>query len=121
MFRRPAALLLIALVSVGACGGGAGAGSPAPGGTPAGGAAAAISIVNFAFAPADLTIAAGTTVTWTNEDQDAHVIKSTNGVFVSSASLGKGDEFAISFPDSGTFPYLCAIHPTMTGTITVTP
>jgi plastocyanin len=95
------------------------AASPAP--TAATGAASEVAIAGFAFAPADLTVAAGTTVTWTNSDSAGHTVKSTDGGFASSGTLKKGDSYSITFDKAGTFPYVCAIHSSMTGTITVTP
>lgn len=86
-----------------------------------GGAVAAVSIVDYAFAPADLTVAAGTTVTWTNTDRRPHTVKSADGAFASSATLGTGDAYAVTFEEAGTFPYVCAFHPVMTGAVTVTP
>ena len=97
-------------------------GNPGPGNPGPGAAAAAVSIADFAFAPADLTVAAGTTVTWTNSDRRGHTVKSTDGAFASSGTLGNGDDvLAITFPAPGTFPYVCAIHVDDEGTITVTP
>jgi plastocyanin len=75
-----------------------------------------ISIQNFAFDPADLTISKGTAVTWTNNDSAPHQIKSTT---FNSSSLGKGQTFSFTFNDAGTFDYSCAIHPSMLGKIVV--
>jgi plastocyanin len=77
---------------------------------------ASISIQNFAFNPAQLTIDVGTTVTWTNNDSVGHQIASNS---FNSSLLSKGDTFSQTFKTAGTFPYHCAIHPSMTGTIIV--
>jgi plastocyanin len=88
---------------------------------PAGGASAAVAIGDFAFGPGDLTVSAGTTVTWTNGDAAPHSVRSTNRGFDGSGTLSKGGTFSFTFPNAGTFPYICGIHSSMTGTITVTP
>lgn len=88
---------------------------------PAGGALAAVAIGDFAFGPGDLTVPAGTTVTWTNGDGAPHSVKSTDGGFDGSGTLRKGDTYSFTFANAGTFPYICGIHTSMTGSITVTP
>ena len=75
-----------------------------------------VSIVNFSFNPGTLTIKAGTTVTWTNNDSTIHTIKSAT---FNSGDLNQGDTFKFTFDAPGTFNYSCGIHPTMTGTIIV--
>ena len=76
----------------------------------------AISIHNFAFNPATLTVKKGTTVTWTNDDPMPHQIKS---VSFNSDALSTGQTFSFTFNDAGSFDYSCAIHPSMTGQIIV--
>ncbi len=76
-----------------------------------------ITIRNFAFEPATLTVKAGTTVTWTNEDSVSHQVHS-EGVFDSPA-LSKGESWEYTFSESGTYDYICSIHPSMKGTIIV--
>jgi plastocyanin len=78
----------------------------------------AVSIANFAFAPASLTVAVGTTVTWTNSDTAGHTVTADDGSFKSN-TLGTGATFAQTFAKAGTFAYHCSIHKSMTGTITV--
>ncbi len=80
---------------------------------------AAVGIVDFAFEPAALEVAAGTTVTWTNQGAAPHTVTATDGAF-DSGRLEPGASFSQSFDTPGTFSYFCAIHPSMTGTITVT-
>ncbi len=58
-------------------------------------------------------------MTWTNEDGAAHRIKSDDDSF-NSEDLGQGDTFEHTFDAAGTFDYVCGIHPSMTGSITVT-
>jgi len=76
-----------------------------------------ITIQNFAFAPSNLVITKGSTVTWTNQDSVSHTITAT-GIF-NSENLNKGQSFSYTFNTPGTFNYHCSIHPSMTGTITV--
>jgi plastocyanin len=75
-----------------------------------------VSIQNFAFNPATLTVKKGATVTWTNNDPAQHQIKSAT---FNSSQLGKGQSFSFTFNDAGTFDYSCAIHPSMLGKIIV--
>lgn len=79
---------------------------------------AAVSIVGFAFQPGSLEVAAGTTVTWTNDDPAPHTVTAADGSF-DSGTLASGATFSQVFDQAGTFAYACAIHPTMTGTIIV--
>lgn len=76
-----------------------------------------IIIKNFAFNPATLTVNKGTTVTWTNEDAATHTISSDQ--FTSSSNLNKGDSYKFQFNTTGTYNYICGIHPNMKGTIVV--
>ena len=86
----------------------------------AGASPATIDIDNFAFAPATLTVTAGTTVTWKNEDDSPHRIGDKNGTF-KSAALDTDDTFSHTFAAPGEYPYICTIHPYMAGKIIVKP
>jgi plastocyanin len=81
---------------------------------------ATVNIDNFAFAPATLTVTAGTTVTWKNEDDSPHRIGDKNGTF-KSAALDTDDTFSHTFAAPGEYPYICTIHPYMAGKIVVKP
>jgi plastocyanin len=83
-------------------------------------ASAEVKIDNFSFSPANLTVAAGTTVTWINHDDIPHVVVSSDDpkVFKSKA-LDTDDRFSFTFTKAGTYPYFCAIHPKMTGKVVV--
>ena len=81
---------------------------------------ATIKIDNFTFAPATLTVTAGTTVTWKNEDDSPHRIGDKNGTF-KSAALDTDDTFSHAFAAPGEYPYICTIHPYMVGKIVVKP
>ena len=78
-----------------------------------------IEIRNFAFAPATLTVPAGTRVVWTNQDEEPHVITSAGSLFASSKGLDTGDAYAVTFSKPGTYAYYCSIHPMMVGTVIV--
>jgi plastocyanin len=78
----------------------------------------AVTIRDFAFAPQVLTIAAGTTVTWTNADDEPHVVSATDKSFRSPA-LDGGGSFTFTFAKTGEYAYFCALHPHMTGKIIV--
>lgn len=79
-----------------------------------------VSIKNFAFAPETITVKVGTTVTWTNNDQDAHTVTAMDHTFASQP-LSPGDSFHFTFTKTGSYAYLCTIHPFMTATVVVTP
>lgn len=81
----------------------------------------AVAIKNFAFAPATLKVKAGTTVTWTNQDTDAHTVTSAgSGGPLHSAALNTHATYSYTFTKPGTYSYLCTIHPFMTATVEVT-
>jgi plastocyanin len=80
----------------------------------------AVSIQNFAFSPAIVTIKTGTTITWTNRDQDSHTATAMPGPF-HSPTLNTGQSYQYTFTTPGRFDYLCTIHPFMTATVVVTP
>jgi plastocyanin len=80
----------------------------------------AVAIDNFAFGPDTLTVAAGTTVTWTNHDDEPHtVVSGDNPRLFKSSALDVGDKFSFKFDKPGTYTYFCSIHPHMTGTVVV--
>lgn len=81
---------------------------------------ASIEIHNFQFVPATLTVAAGTTVTWTNDDTTPHTVTEQNRVF-HSAGLDTKDTFTYTFTTPGAFVYRCTFHPMMVGRIVVKP
>ena len=77
-----------------------------------------IAVKGFAFSPQNLKIAPGTTVTWTNRDDEPHIIVSGEAKFRSDA-LDTGDKFSFTFVTPGTYTYFCTLHPQMTGAIEV--
>jgi plastocyanin len=78
---------------------------------------AAITIDNFTFSPAELTVKVGTTVTWKNHDDIPHLVVSA-GKFRSKA-LDTDDSFSFTFTAAGDYKYFCSLHPHMTGMIKV--
>ena len=83
-------------------------------------AAPLVTIANFTFEPQVLTVKAGTTVTFENDDDIPHQVVATGGAFRSKA-LDTGDTYAFTFTEPGEIAYFCSLHPHMQGTITVTP
>jgi plastocyanin len=77
-----------------------------------------VAIADFAFGPDVLTTSVGSTVTWTNSDGFNHTVSSADGTFVSD-SLSSGGTFQHTFATAGSFTYICAIHPSMAGTVVV--
>jgi plastocyanin len=78
-----------------------------------------IGIDNFAFAPRELTVKPGTTVTWVNRDDVPHVIVNVEQKFKESPVLDTDRRYSVRLTTPGTYKYFCSIHPTMTGTIVV--
>ena len=119
-----------------ACGGGGGSGTSSAGNDMAGmmmaapgagnGAHAtpvatdAVHIKNFAFSPATVTVKAGSTIVWTNDDSIQHDV-TFDGGGIASSTLNHNDTFSHTFPTAGTYHYICSIHPFMHGTVIVTP
>ncbi|HUQ12440.1 MAG TPA: cupredoxin domain-containing protein [Steroidobacteraceae bacterium] len=79
-----------------------------------------IKIVDFQFSPADVTVEPGTIVEWVNRDQTIHNIILTTAK-VSSPGMDTGDHYTFRFDAPGDYPFLCALHPHMTGVIHVKP
>ncbi len=77
-----------------------------------------VSIENFNFVPQSITIDVGDAVRWTNNDGVAHTTTSEEGVW-DSGNMNQGDTFVFTFNSTGEYPYICTIHPFMTGTVTV--
>jgi plastocyanin len=89
-----------------------------PGIAPAEEAATIVMARDFMFAPVALTVAAGSTVTWTNKDEEPHTVVSDSGLF-RSGGLDTNQSFSFRFDKPGTYRYACSIHPRMVGTIIV--
>jgi plastocyanin len=78
-----------------------------------------VSIDNFTFKPDVLTVRAGTTVVFENDDDIPHTVVATDGTFRSGA-LDSEDKFTFTFDQSGTYDYFCSLHPHMMGKVIVT-
>lgn len=88
------------------------------GARPAQAASHQVLIKGMKFDPRELTIAAGDSVTFLNEDNAPHTATARDGSF-DTGRLSKGESVEASFAAAGTFDYFCAVHPMMKGTITV--
>jgi len=77
-----------------------------------------VSITDGAFSPAALTIAAGDTVTWRNDDDSPHTVTAGDGSF-DSGNLDPGQTFTMTFASARTVGYVCAYHDDMQATLTV--
>ena len=77
-----------------------------------------VKIDNFAFAPEGLTVKAGTTVTWINDDDIPHTVVATGKTFRSKA-LDTEDKYSFTFTTPGSYEYFCSLHPYMKATVTV--
>lgn len=117
-------LTLFALAFAG-CGGGDSSSSAA---TPAtssgssaspGGGAGAVTIKDYKYGPASLTVPVGTAVKFTNRDSTPHTATSKEAGLFESGPIDSGKSGTIKLEEAGTFAYYCVFHPFMKGTITV--
>ncbi len=76
-----------------------------------------VTIAGFAFSPGTVTLRVGDSVTWTNQDSVAHTA-TASGRF-DTGNIADGASSSIKFRTAGSFDYICAIHPTMEGTVVV--
>src|SRR5580704_6687927 len=78
-----------------------------------------LKIDNFSFGPMTLTVAAGTTVTWTNNDDVPHTVVSDDKTTFKSRALDTGEKFSYTFTKPGKYPYFCSVHPKMLAEVVV--
>ena len=79
-----------------------------------------VTIDNYTFSPGTLTVPVGTTVTWTNRDNEVHTVTADdNPPTFKSPGLDTDDIFSFTFNKAGTYAYHCSLHPHMTGKIFV--
>ena len=123
--RRNVFIILILAAVGAACGSGYGNNNNAPSGTPVASGPNTVLVPNGAylgngngFNPGTLTVPAGTTVMWGNNDITAHTSTSDTGLW-NSNDIGVGGTFAVKLDNPGTYKYHCTIHSYMTGTIVV--
>jgi plastocyanin len=81
-------------------------------------ASTGVTIKDFKFGPASVSVKVGDTITWTNQDVAPHTATASDGSF-DTGSLSQGKSGSHTFTTAGTFPYICSIHPNMKGTVTV--
>ncbi|HEY2710653.1 MAG TPA: cupredoxin family copper-binding protein [Caulobacteraceae bacterium] len=77
-----------------------------------------IKIENFTFQAPAITVAAGTTVTWTNDDDIPHTVRAVDGSFHSKA-MDTADSYSFTFTKPGVYSYFCTLHPKMVGKVVV--
>ncbi|MFI1302583.1 cupredoxin domain-containing protein [Streptomyces sioyaensis] len=83
-------------------------------------ATARLTIKDFAFKPAALSVRPGGTVTVVNEDSTTHTVTATGSKPFDTGSIGPGKTVTFKAPGkAGSYPFLCTIHPYMKGTLTV--
>jgi amicyanin len=81
---------------------------------------ATVTIDNFSFTPAEITVPAGTKVTWTNRDDIPHTVTdAAHPKETKSPALDTGDSYSRTFTAPGTYHYFCSLHPHMQGTVVV--
>jgi len=79
-----------------------------------------VTMANYAFSPAGLSVRAGDKVTWTNTDTAPHDATTTSApVAFHSPRLEKGQSWSYTFTTPGTYSYICSIHPDMHATVVV--
>lgn len=119
--RRVLSIAILALSVPGAAGADP---SPAPAPSPAASASAkpvaTLHIKDFDYAPRSLTVRPGDAVTFINDDDAAHTV-TLSGKGFDSGNLEKGQSWTYRFETAGTYRYICTYHPTMKGTIVVSP
>ena len=79
-----------------------------------------VTIDNFTFTPAEVTVTPGTTVTWVNNDDIPHTVVDKKQAFRSKVLDTEG-KFSFTFMTPGDFTYFCSLHPHMTGKVMVKP
>lgn len=81
-----------------------------------------VTISDFAFGPAKISVKKGSTVTWTNQDSVQHNVNSDtqSSNFEGSELLSKGESYSYTFNTVGTYTYHCTPHPSMQGSVEVT-
>jgi plastocyanin len=83
-----------------------------------GGGRGFVAIADFAFSPADITATVGQTITFTNNDSAPHTA-TLDDDSCGTTNIADGESAGLTFTAAGTFPFHCAVHPNMKGTITV--
>jgi plastocyanin len=97
----------------------AGGGEDDDAGGGGGGGGTEVSMEGIAFNPAEVTVAVGDTVTWTNNDSVGHDVTADGFSSGDPGGMSNGDTFEQTFDEAGTFDYVCTVHPGMEGTVVV--
>lgn len=79
----------------------------------------AVDIVNFAYDPDPVTISAGESITWTNQDAVPHTATADDRDALQTGTLNQGEDFTQQFDTAGTYEYFCEFHADMAGTVVV--
>jgi plastocyanin len=122
---RTYGLALLACAAVAGCGSSGDKGSsstPTPDVSKSSGSAAKsakATIKNFTFAPESVSVSAGGTVSWTNQDSANHNVKFDDSSVKGIDNLREGQSGKVSFDKAGSFSYVCTYHPGMKGTVEV--
>ena len=127
MDRLLACLGTALVLAVAGCGGSDSGGSdkqPASGDSGSKGSSDAgtqVDMKDIQFAPMDITVKKGQTVTWTNSDSVPHNVTKENGpgADFKPSNLDGGATYKHTFDSAGKFDYVCTIHPNQTGSVTV--
>jgi len=127
MMKRALSILLAAGLLAG-CGGGddepapgegAGNGAATQSAPPAEGGGVQVAMEGIAYAPRQVEVRVGQTVTWTNNDEVMHDVVATSGAEFESELLGQGGTYSFAPTEPGVIEYVCSVHPSMTAAITV--
>ncbi|MET4923989.1 cupredoxin domain-containing protein [Streptomyces sp. PSRA5] len=114
------ALALTTLVGCSDGGGGGGSSATKSAANSSAGGGTQVTIDNFKFQPASLTVAAGAKITVVNKDTTTHTLTATKGGSFDTGDIAPGKSATFTAPSkAGAFPFHCTIHPFMTGTLTV--
>jgi len=123
--RNRYVLLAVLLPVIGACSDGGSSNSSTPAATQVTAAAAssassnenAIGIADFKFTPAEVHVAVGGSVVWTNNDGQQHTATSAGNF--DAGAIQPGASATVAFATAGTFTYICSFHPFMTAKVIV--
>jgi plastocyanin len=99
--------------------GGTGNGAATEGTPPADGDGVQVAMEGIAYAPGEVEVRVGQTVTWTNNDEVMHDVIATSGAEFESELFGQGGTYSFTPTAPGTIEYVCSVHPSMKATITV--
>jgi amicyanin len=79
-----------------------------------------VNMVDLQYDPMIITVSAGTTVTWYNNDTVDHTVTTFSGpASFDSGVIRPGETFSFTFTEAGTYDYWCTLHPFMEGQVFV--